>query len=52
LEELLATLIGEAHTLPTAALACIELEIEKWSKVRAGAGRLEWLGKPKELKSV
>jgi phosphohistidine phosphatase len=52
LEELLATLTGEAHTLQTAALACIELEIEKWSKLRAGAGRLQWLVKPKELKSV
>ncbi len=52
LEELLATLTGEARTLPTAALACIELEIEKWGKARADAGRLEWLVKPKELKSV
>lgn len=50
-EELLEALTGEAHNLPTAALACIELNIEKWNKVRAGAGRLEWLLKPKELKS-
>lgn len=50
-EELLEALTGEAHNLPTAALACIELDIEKWNKVRAGAGRLEWLVKPKELKS-
>jgi phosphohistidine phosphatase len=52
LEELLATLTGEAGTLPTAALACIELEIEKWGKVKAAAGRLKWLVKSKELKSV
>ncbi len=50
-EELLEMLTGEAHKLPTAALACIELNIEKWNKVRAGAGRLEWLVKAKELKS-
>jgi phosphohistidine phosphatase len=50
-EELLEMLTGEAHNLPTAALACIELNIEKWNKVRAGGGRLEWLVKPKELKS-
>jgi phosphohistidine phosphatase len=50
-EELLAALTGESLSLPTAALACIELDIEKWNKVRAGAGRLEWLVKPKELKS-
>lgn len=50
-EELLEVLTGEAHRMPTAALACLELNIEKWNKVRAGAGRLEWLVKPKELKS-
>ncbi len=52
LEELLATLTGEAGSLPTAALACIELEIEKWNKLRVAAGRLEWLVKPKKLKSA
>jgi phosphohistidine phosphatase len=50
-EELLEVLTGEAHKMPTAALACLELNIEKWNKVRAGAGRLEWLVKSKELKS-
>ena len=50
-EELLEVLTGESHKMATAALACIELNIEKWNKVRAGAGRLEWLVKPKELKS-
>ena len=51
LEELLEALTGAARSLSTAALACIELDIEKWNKVRAGTGRLEWLVKPKELKS-
>lgn len=51
LEELLEMLTGEAHNLPTAALACIELNIEKWNKVRAGGGQLHWLVKPKELKA-
>ena len=50
-EELLEVLTGEAHNLPTAALSCIELNIEKWNKVRAGGGRLEWLVKAKELKA-
>ena len=49
--ELLEVLTGEAHNMPTAALACLELNIEKWNKVRASAGRLEWLVKAKELKS-
>ena len=51
LEELLEALTGEARSLPTAALACIELDVEKWNKARAGTGRLEWLVKPKKLKS-
>jgi hypothetical protein len=35
--------------MPTAALACVALDVEKWSKVRTRAGRLEWLVRPKEL---
>jgi phosphohistidine phosphatase len=50
-EELLEALTGEARSLSTAALACVELDIEKWSKVRPGVNRLDWLVKPKELKS-
>lgn len=48
-EELVEALTGEPLSLPTAALACIELDIEKWSKVRSGANQLSWLVKPKEL---
>lgn len=48
-EELLEALTGEARSLSTAALACIELDSEKWSKVKAGENRLAWLVKPKEL---
>jgi phosphohistidine phosphatase len=51
LEELLEALTGAARSLSTAALACIELDIERWSKLRAGANQLAWLVKPKELKS-
>ncbi len=51
LSELFTALTGESESLPTAALACIELDVEKWNKVRAGTGRLEWLVKPKKLKS-
>ena len=49
-EELLAALTGESQPMPTAALACIELNIEKWSDVSAGSGKLKWLIKPKDLK--
>jgi phosphohistidine phosphatase len=50
MEELLKLLTGEAREMSTATLACVALDVEKWSKARAGAGRLEWLVRPKELK--
>ena len=49
MEELLTFLTGEERRMPTAALACVALDVEKWAKVRARAGRLEWLVRPKEL---
>jgi len=49
LEQLLMLLTGEARQMPTAALACVALDVEKWGKVRAEAGRLEWLVRPKGL---
>ncbi len=51
-EELLEALTGEARSLSTAALACIELDIERWNKVKAGENQLAWLVRPKELKSA
>jgi phosphohistidine phosphatase len=50
-EELLEVLTGENHSMATAAIACIELNVEKWNKTRTGTGRLEWLSGPKDLKS-
>jgi phosphohistidine phosphatase len=49
MEELLRLLSGEARHMPTAALACVTLDVGKWDKARAGAGRLEWFIRPKEL---
>ena len=49
MEELLKALTGEERHLSTAMLACVELNVEKWNKAKAGTGRLEWLTKPKEL---
>jgi phosphohistidine phosphatase len=48
MEDFLKVLTGEKRHLSTAALACIELNVEKWNKVRAQVGRLEWLAKPNE----
>ncbi|HEX5708209.1 MAG TPA: histidine phosphatase family protein [Pyrinomonadaceae bacterium] len=49
MEELIASLTGASERMPTAALACVVLEVEKWAKARPGAGRLEWVVRPKEL---
>ena len=48
-EELLAALTGETRRMATAALACIELNVDKWSEVKANSGTLKWLVKPKDL---
>jgi phosphohistidine phosphatase len=49
-EELLKTLTGEEHGMPTAALAGIEFEVDDWSQVKARTGKLTLLLTPKELK--
>ncbi len=49
MEELVLNLANETHHMPTAAFACITLDIEKWSKTREGSGHLEWLVTPKEI---
>jgi phosphohistidine phosphatase len=49
LEELLERLTGESRRMPTATLARVALDVEKWSKVREGAGRVESFVVPKEL---
>lgn len=49
-EELIESLTGEIKRFPTAALAGIELDVERWSKARAGIGSLKWLVSPKKLK--
>lgn len=50
-EDLLRHLTGEDVRMPTAALACVRLDLDEWGEVGEGAGRLEWLVKPKELES-
>jgi phosphohistidine phosphatase len=49
MEELLERLTGESRRMPTAALARVQFDVEKWNKLRERSGRLEWLVKPKEL---
>jgi phosphohistidine phosphatase len=49
LEELLEHLTGDGQRMPTATLACLNLNIEKWGKVKEKSGVLEWLVKPRDL---
>ena len=49
-EDLVEALTGRPARLPTASLAQIDLAVEEWNKVRAGAGKLKWLVTPKDLK--
>ncbi len=50
--ELVLHLTGEQQHMPTASLACIKLDIEKWNKTREGSGHLEWLVRPKEISEL
>jgi phosphohistidine phosphatase len=50
LEELVALLVGEAHTMPTAALAVVELPIERWRDLDPiPRGSLRGLWRPRDL---
>ena len=50
IEELVELLTGDAATMPTAALAWIELPVEAWSEVdKRSRGKLHHLWRPKEL---
>ena len=47
-EDLVSSLVGSQQEMPTAALACIEFEIDSWEDVEDGGGRLIWLLTPKQ----
>jgi phosphohistidine phosphatase len=50
LEELVARVVGVPHTLPTAALAVVELPIDRWSDLGPPPlGSLRSLWRPREL---
>lgn len=48
-EDLLSRLTGSHKHMPTAALACIEFDIDQWNDVDDGKGKLGWLLTPKQL---
>ncbi len=41
---------GGRVRMPTAAVACIEFGVDKWSEVTVGSGQLRWLVTPRLLK--
>ncbi|HXM36542.1 MAG TPA: histidine phosphatase family protein [Pyrinomonadaceae bacterium] len=49
MEELFFRLTGLDERFPTATLANIGLNIEKWREAKTTRGRLEWLVTPKQL---
>jgi phosphohistidine phosphatase len=48
-EDLVARLSGSHERMPTAALACIQFQVNEWDEVNDGEGRLVWLLAPKKL---
>jgi Phosphohistidine phosphatase SixA len=49
-EDLLTRLTGERGRVPTAALACIEFQVDRWDDIEDGQGKLVWLLTPKQLR--
>lgn len=52
--EAAAELIGGKARLrlPTAAIACVDLEVGRWAEIGAGDGELRWLLVPKLVKAL
>jgi len=48
-EDLVSRLTGTQEHMPTAALACIEFQIDRWADVQDGEGKLISLLTPKQL---
>lgn len=49
IEGFIRILTGEIHEMPTASVAQISLNIEKWADISLNCGQLELLMRPKEL---
>jgi phosphohistidine phosphatase len=49
IEDFVRVLTGENQSMPTAAIAIVTLNIEKWSEIAANCGRLDEIIRPKEL---
>lgn len=49
LSELVYLLTGVEEAFPTAALACLRLNIAHWQQVKSGCGKIEWIVRPREI---
>jgi phosphohistidine phosphatase len=47
--ELVSRLTDTSQDMPTAALACVEFQIDRWADVEDGGGKLAWIITPKTL---
>ena len=50
-EDLLTSLTDRSAHMPTASLACIELDVNNWADIAPRSGELSWFITPKDLKS-
>lgn len=48
MEGFIRILTGESEPMPTAAVAVIELQIDSWSQIAAGTGRLQSILRPRD----
>jgi phosphohistidine phosphatase len=49
LEQLIYELTGKCESMPTAAIAEVELSIDQWSEILSAEGKLKNFWKPKEI---
>lgn len=49
LSDLVYLLTGVEEAFPTAALACLRLNIAHWKDIKTGCGRIEWIVRPREI---
>ncbi|MBA3859042.1 MAG: hypothetical protein C0507_19215 [Cyanobacteria bacterium PR.3.49] len=49
LSELVYLLTGVEEAFPTAALACLRLNVAHWKDVRTGCGKMEWIVRPRQV---
>ena len=52
MEEWLRALCGCHVRMPTAAIACVQLDIGRWADTTDGCGQLHWFVTPRLLKSI